>query len=378
MPSFELAISSAVKGQSIELVLSNHRGPAYAQMQIEIYECGVPNPSPKLGFGATPRKNQKGDLSVDIDTNHLEIGIYEIRLIRLHDGGAENQKPLLDLMPKRDFSRTFFEVLNSPENARTSDAIRDQVEQIEQEIENRFFEPLDLRSDLSTRGALYTVFVFIKDVLVGRRIRLDRMELVPTNDGIGYRGAHDLVNKFLSQKTTSGIEFEYRGEIELQSQNASPVCVVHFPDIQSNSIDTARGFCVDKTNALLLALSLSRDAGGSIFDVVLMERFSGRAAKFTVPSSYVGNLLTGQLAGESADSLLSYVEGISKDSMGAFLVELYKEARRERDPRYQYVRLWQLLELLADQEKFDPNEPITDYRLSGASDEGSKRKPSPQ
>lgn len=136
---------------------------------------------------------------------------------------------------------------------------------------------------------------------------------------------------------------------------------MHFPAIQSNSLDGARDYCVAKTNAVLLALALSRDAGGSIFDVVLFDHNSRRATKFTIAPAYVGNLLTGQLAGESAESLKAYVAGISIDPMGAFLAELYKEARRERDPRYQYIRLWQLLELLADQEVFDPNEPLTTY-----------------
>jgi len=117
-----------------------------------------------------------------------------------------------------------------------------------------------------------------------------------------------------------------------------------------------------------------RDAGGVIFDVVFVDRSSGRTTKFTAPPTYAGNPLTGQLAGESAEFLKAYVEGISEDSMSAFMAELYKEARRERDPRYQYIRLWQLLELLADQEEFDPSEPLTDYEgIRMDKDNGSPR-----
>lgn len=361
MPIVELSTSSAVKGQPIELRLQHNQGPEYAQLQVEVYDCGVLNPSSKLGFGTTPKRTAKEELAADIDTRHLAIGVYEVRLIRLHDGGEANEKPHLDLVAVKDYPRTFFEVVESAEDVRPLDVIRDQVEQLENEIERHFLEPFDVRTDLSLPGALYTAFVFIKDVLIGTRIRLERLELVPTNDGIGARDSHEFVNTFLEQRTSTGIVFEYGGQLELQSRRANPVCVVHFPAVQANSLDAARDYCVEKTNAVLLALALSRDAGGSIFDVVLIDRNSSRSTKFTIPNTYIGNLLTGQLAGESAESLEAYVEGILDDSMGAFLAELYKEARRERDPRYQYIRLWQLLELLADQESFDPSEPLLDY-----------------
>ncbi len=361
MSIVEIATSSAVKGQAIELRLQHKRGSEYAQLQVEVYDCGVLNPSPKLSFGTIPKRTAEGESVVDIDTRHLAIGVYEVRFLRLHDGGEVNEKPHLDLVAVKDYPRTFFEVVQSPEDVRPLDVIRGEVEQLEQEAERRFLEPLDIRDDISMPGALYKVFVFIKGVLIGTRVRLDRLELVPTNDGIGAQDAHQFVNNFLERRTSAGIIFEYGGQLESQSRRANPVCVVHFPAVQSNSLDAARDYCVEKTNAVLLALALSKDAGGAIFDVVLIDRSSGRSTKFTIPSAYVGNLLTGQLAGESAESLETYVEGILEDSMSAFLTELYKEARRERDPGYQYIRLWQLLELLADQEEFDPSECLTDY-----------------
>ena len=361
MPIVELSTSSATQGQSIELKLRHKQGSGYAQLQVEVYDCGVLNPSSKLGFGTTPNRTADEELAVNIDTRNIAIGVYEVRLLRLHDGGEANGRSHLDLVAAKDYPRTFFEVVESAKDSRTLDVIRKEVERLEQEIEWRFLEPCDIRTDLSLPGSLYTAFVFIKDVLIGRRIRLERLELVPTNDGIGARDPHEFVNTFLEKRTSTGIIFEYEGQLDSQSRSANPVCVVHLPAIQSNSLDVAKDYCVEKTNAVLLALALSRDAGGSIFDVVLFEHGSRRAAKFTVPPTYVGNLLIGHLAGESAESIEAYVAGISLDSMSAFLAELYKEARRERDPRYQYIRLWQLLELLADQEAFDPNEPLTNY-----------------
>lgn len=373
MPRVHLAAPFAVKGDTLELTLQHEQGAEYAQLQVEVFDCGVPNPSPKLSFGTTPRSTTTGEVSVEIETRHLDTGVYEVRLVRLHEAGEENEKQQIDLVGGKDFPRTFFEVVSSSNDARSLEAILEEVNQREQEIERCFLEPIDIRTDTSTPGALYTAFVFIKDVLVGTQVRLSQFELIPTNDGLGARDSHDFVNWFLRQRTSTRVAFEYGGQLEAQSRRANPVCVVHFPAIASNSIEGARDYCINKSNALLLALALSRDASGSVFDTVLIDRTTGQSTKYTTPPSYVGNLLTGHLAGESADSLGAYIAGLSTDSMSAFLVDLYKQARRERDPRYQYVRLWQLLELLADQEDFDPSEPLTNYEGEVMEENGSPR-----
>lgn len=373
MPIVELVTPSAIKGNPIELRLQHEKCTDYAQLQVEIFDCGVLNPSSILGFGTTPRKMEDNKAAVDIDTSHLALGVYEVRLLRLHDGGESNAKPYLDLVVGRDFPRTFFEVVDSSVAARPLAFIQKDIERLEQEVEQHFLSPLDIRKDPKVLGARYTAFVFIKDILVGTRIRLDRLELIPTNDGLGVRDSHDFVNSFLRNQTSIGIVFEYGGQLDAQSRRSSPVCVVHFPAVVSDSLDAARDYCVEKTKALLLALTLSRDAAGSIFDAVIVDRSTGQSTKFTISPAYVGNLLTGQLSGESATSLEAYVNGLSADSMGAFLAELFSEARRERDPRYQYIRLWQLLELLADQAGFNAEEPLRDYEGAVMLDNGSPR-----
>ncbi len=373
MATVKLASSSVVQGDKVDLMLRHERCTDYAQLQVEVFDCGVLNPSSKLGIGTTPAKVGESAVTVSIDTRHLAVGVYEVKLVRLHDGDKENPKPNVDLVSGSSYPRVFFEVVATPKEFKSLESIEEEVIRLEKEIEQRFLEPVDVRDDASQPGTLYTTFVFVRDVLIGTPIRLGQLALVPTNDGLGARDLHEFVNQFFDKSTTTGIVFEYGGQLEAQSRRSAPVCVVHFPAIISPSVEMAREYCVDKTNALLLALSLSRDAAGSIFDVVMIDRNTGQSTKFTIPKSYVGNLLTGQLAGESAQSLEAYVEGLSLDSMGVFLVELYKEARRERDPRYQYIRLWQVLELLAQQKGFDPNEPLVDFDGTVMMENGSPR-----
>lgn len=150
--------------------------------------------------------------------------------------------------------------------------------------------------------------------------------------------------------------------------------MVHFPALLASSFEEVRDHCIDKTNDLLLALALTRDAGGTIFDLVSLNRRSGDAMKFSVSSSYVGNMLTGHLSGEGAERIDAYLRGLQDETMNHFLVSLYKEARRERSRDFQYVRFWQILETIAEGRNYDPNALLLDYDGNPMVDGGQHRR----
>ena len=60
--------------------------------------------------------------------------------------------------------------------------------------------------------------------------------------------------------------------------------------------------------------------------------------------------------------------------MSSFLVSLYKQARREQSPDYQYLRFWQILEVMADSKNYDPDQPLLDYQGSVMLDGDQPRK----
>ncbi|PWW08878.1 MULTISPECIES: hypothetical protein [Pseudidiomarina] len=351
--------TSVLKGQTIELRLEHKRCSEFSQLQVEIFDCGVLNPSSKLGFGREPNIMSPNVCAIDVDTQHLSSGLYEIKYLRLHNGDADHI--YLDIVGGREYDRTFLEIVENSDDIRKPDAIRKEVSLREQEIERQFMIPVDARIDSSVPSSKHTVFVFIRDVLLGTPIRFDRFQVFSTRDGIPARDSHDAINSFLARMTRTNIEFAYNQEIDIQSRRASPVCVVHFPAIEANSMEDAREFCLEQAKAVVLALALARDAGGSIFDVVVIDQSTGQSRKFTNQVSYVGNLLTGSLAGESASVITNSVNEILGDPMSAFLTEQYKDARREQNEEFQYIRFWQILELMADQENFDPKELLVGF-----------------
>jgi hypothetical protein len=99
---------------------------------------------------------------------------------------------------------------------------------------------------------------------------------------------------------------------------------------------------------------------------------TGQAVKYAVTSPYVGNLLLGDLSGEKFESVQTYLDGITSSETNRFLASLYKEARRERNRDFQYVRFWQILETMAEGRNYDPNTELRDYEGNLMKDEDGR------
>src|SRR5436309_16129394 len=109
MPAISLSSSSVVQGERIVLRLAPCPAVAYGQMQVEVFTAGVANPSSALGFGTVPQHPAEDQLAVDIDTQHLRAGVYEIGLVRLHSPTVSNATSQIDFVSGRDFTRQVFE-----------------------------------------------------------------------------------------------------------------------------------------------------------------------------------------------------------------------------------------------------------------------------
>lgn len=361
MIEVELTESYVVKGNRLSIRVLHPEVFEYRQLQVEVFDVGVANPSPRLSFGTAPTRLEDYAAQVAIDSQHLPLGTYEIRLIRLHDPINLSLAPQVDFMPRKDFKRQLFEVVASPESQRAASVLLTEVQQQEAELERIFLSSVDIRKHESSDASEYCVFVFVRDVLIGTAIRFRNFELVPTQSGLDSKDSLEFVNWFLRERTLTGLQFSYEDGLAEQSRRSNPVCVVHFPSIISSSIEEVRDHCIEQTSKLLLVLSLSRDAGGIAFEVVALDRQIGNATKYSISSPYVGNLLTGHLSGESFESLEAYLGGLSRDPINGFLVGLYREARRDRSPDFQYVRFWQILETMAESGNYDPISPLLDY-----------------
>lgn len=373
MITVSLDKASTIKGERISVRIIACQGDDYEQLQLEVYEIGVLNPESKLGMGTTPRRPERHVHEVDIDTTNLPEGLFEIRLVRFHTPRVSGVPAEIDFLPVRDFDRQVFVIQGSGDQPLTLETPLSAAERLESEIEQRFISPRDIRVDAKLPAIEYCVLVFVKDLLIGTRIRFDHFEIVPSGSGLERRDSYDFINGFLQAKTSIKLAFNYDDVASNRARNDNPVCVVHFPCLQASNENEALDYCDHLTERLLFALSLTRDAAGEIFDIVVLNLTNGDARKYSINKPYRGNLLTGNLSGESPEALHRYIDGLALDDMNRFLVGLFKQAKAERSPDFQYVRYWQILETLAESQNYDPSEPLVDFEGQAMMD-GSKER----
>lgn len=366
-----ITTTSIVKGQTATINLIENAIVTFQQVQVEIYDAGTPNPKSKLGFGTTAIENVDGSHDVRFDTTNLSTGIYEIKLIRLHTPINIDHKPeIIDYISNRDFQRIFFEVVNINDSEKTQDFLKDIVLKFEQTHDRNFHSGIVIPG--SGIKIPFSVFVLVKGLKLGHSYKLDRLEVVPLTQGLDTLDELNITNWFLKTYTQVGIEFPYDDNIRLQSQGKFPAVVVHFPLITSNNEEQVRDFAVQKTSFLLHAFSLTRGANGQIFDIVSVNLEANVASRYSVSTPYVGNLLTGSVAGEDPDTLISYVESLEKSSFKNFLVQLHKEAIQEVSVDFKFLRYWNILELLAVSKNYNEQDDLLDFEGNAIHDKNNQ------
>lgn len=356
-----VAAVSVGKGTKIELTLMQvERG---TQVQVQIQRVAVLNRQFAMSTEAVI--NQDRSATVLIDTSSMQPGYYELVAARAVTNSALDVpvEPKVHQVwqPRLPKERVIFEITQNP-RAVTSAGLLQEVSAIEAQLDMDFLKPVEAVSGLAKPAQRhFTAFVFVRGMLIGTHMRFPHFELVPTHSGIDTNDAQRSVNKFLKERTKTGVQFEYSKDRQLRSLQANPVCVFHFPAVRANTPEEVRTYALRITDEVLLALALTRDASGRVFDCVVFEH-NGQAWSFAESDSYVGNLLTGWLTGETPETIEKYATQVGRDASDYLLVRLYKDARSEPSIEFQYVRFWAVLEALADLREYDPDDPLLDFQ----------------
>lgn len=364
MRKISLSSSAVERGEPLGIVITDADIPAGGSVRVSVFEAGLLNCSWRYGSSLVPAHLGNGNYRVEVQTDTFEPGFYQIPQLSCADRADTSSLAQANLLQPNE--RLVFEVIKSGERRRSSAEVLQQVARLEERLQQEFLEPFVVCTDieqgtLSQQQQGFSTFVFVRNLLIGNRIRFPHYELVPTGNGLDERDSVDFVNRFLAERTLLAASFEYNGPSQEAARNGNPVCVVHFPNIVAFNEESVLTHCSQEVATLLLALALSRDSSGEIFSVVIFNRSQQQVKLHSRPKSYYGNLVTGAFAGEGALRVNSYLDGLSRDSMSRFLVELYTEAQREEVSDFKYIRYWQILEMLADAENYDRSQPLKDY-----------------
>lgn len=350
---------NAVKGSIISVQVEHKECSKYQQMQIDVFDAGKLNRTLAISKATTPQETKKNVYTMDIGTSDLSVGFYEIGIIKFHTPKNPDIKDNLLLLPKDLSGREVFRVTEDSGKLISKEQIIKILERIEHRLEKQFASAVRVSNEKKVEA--FAVFVFVRDLLIGTRMRLSKYEVIPTNLGLEARDSYDFVNAFFKNNTKTNAHFDYTDSCSISSKQSNPVSVIHFPNIEALNIEQARDYCAEKSNQTILALNLIRDAGGQIFDITVLSHETRQAINYFVPNNYAGNLLTGGLSGESHIVLQKYLVHLEESDFNKFLLELFKEARREKHTDFQFIRLWQIMELLAQHQNYTSAHQLLDY-----------------
>lgn len=350
-----------VKGEKIRVVARLPCQKEPAPIQFEMGRVAVLNPHWVLTQSGTLPGEHDGNYTIEMDTSNFSPGFYELGRVQIGPNSPDPAAASMTYLGSRDFPRCVVQIREAEEPALDEKDILTLLVATEAAIEEAFLSPSDSRTSAEEEARLYTVAWFVKDLLVKTPMRFDRFQLVPTGRGLNAHDSIDFVNDFFNTHTSIPLQFQYNEDEDRAAQNASPVCAVCFPNVIAKDADQAVQYCAHHAQMLVLALSISRDAGGHLFGAVVVDLQANTAFHYPQHLSYRGNLMGGLISGENPEEVGSLIQGLELNDTNRFLASLFREAQREPNNNFQYVRYWQILETMAEGRNYNPKDPLMDY-----------------
>lgn len=316
----------------------------FEYVQIEIYRTGVLNKQMQYSTS----KNVDERVEFDIDLSSFKSGYYELGRIIFHNSTNQNKEILKS---QKNFQREVFQIVENLTLAESREEVLGKFIIMERTVEELFKRSLDL-SNGANGTKDYQVIVFIENLMMKTNMRINKFSVIANLKELISLHKDNYVKDFLKDYLGIGAN--------VQTSSKTPVTAICYDSIKANDEETVKNYCLEDSGHIIRALSLSRDTGGKIFKVVLIDKTSSKFHSYTVnDDSYTGNLLGGIISGENVDKIEEYYNGLKNDSMSSFLVNLYKEAHIEKSRDFKYVRLWQILETLAESKNYSNSDDLT-------------------
>jgi hypothetical protein len=228
--------------------------------------------------------------------------------------------------------------LNSPKTA--SDKVVDLYLDLQRRREARFNQPLGTAG----QGSQFRAAVFIEGLLITQQIPTTHgvvhPQMLEVNDG----DLRDLINASLERLIWPG---RVDDEAWNQQLRRNDFAVFEFPQIWAEDETEADALAMAETDKLVLALAYLRYAAPRPIMVALERRAPQHIRFRNLRKSDPGNLIGGFMGGESSREVLRVGGAIAAAPEVELYVNLYLEARREKQEDSRYFKLWAVLETIA-------------------------------
>jgi len=203
----------------------------------------------------------------------------------------------------------------------------------------------------------FRVFVFIRNLLITRKMRLLRYEVIPIQ-GFSCETECGVIEQFFRNNGFPNVTVPAR--LRREAETRQPAIVVHFPVVHADDSNMAKNTAEREAALLARLLTLHRGGAGSVFGSVAVLP-DGVTLDFRIKvAPYPGNLLGGVLSGEDPRHISDRMQRLRRSEALQLYCSLFWEALREPNVELQYFRYWNLLETVARAKELE-GEPKRDW-----------------
>ena len=228
--------------------------------------------------------------------------------------------------------------LNSPNTA--SDEVVDLYLGLQKRREARFKRPLGTPG----QGSQFRAAVLVEGLLITQPISTTYGVVHPQVLEIHDGDLRDLTNASLEHLGWPG---RVNDEAWNQRLRRNDFAVFEFPQIWAENETDADTLVMAETDHLVLTLTYLRSAAPRPILVALESRTPQHIRFRSLREGYTGNLIGGFMGGESSRDVLRVGSAITAAPEVELYVNLYLEARREKQEDSRYFKLWAVLETIA-------------------------------
>ncbi len=228
--------------------------------------------------------------------------------------------------------------LNSPSTV--SDKIADLHLDLQKRREARFKQPLGTPG----QGVQFRAAVLVDGLLITQSIQTTYGAVHPQALDLYDGDVRDLINASLEKLGWPG---RVNDEAWNQRLNRNDFAVFEFPNIWALTEAEADALAMAETDKLVLNLAYLRYAAPRPILVALESRTPQHIRFRSLRGVYTGNLIGGFMGGESSRELLRVGRALAESPRVELYVNLYLEARREKQEDSRYFKLWAVLETIA-------------------------------
>jgi hypothetical protein len=249
---------------------------------------------------------------------------------------ASPQTPLAPEFIRPEF--VSLTALNSPSTA--SDRVAGLYLDLQKRREARYGQPLGTPG----QGTQFRAAVLVEGLLITQPIQTTHGTVHPQALDVYDGDVRDLINASLEKLGWPGRVNE---EAWNQRLHRDDFAMFEFPNIWASDESEADGLAMAETDRLVLTLAYLRYAAPRPI-LIALESFTPQQIRFrSLRAVYTGNLVGGWMGGESSRELLRVGVALATSPKVELYVNLYLEARREKQEDSRYFKLWAVLETIA-------------------------------